>query len=221
MRHRTRSTSKNLLAAPQYNTRQFVALALAMILAVLLIPVGVQAAQVVNAIITDAEGVNQATVDADGDLSVAGNVTVDSTTPVDVTSTDDPGRMAFQRTFFGEWADGNPFASAVFDVPKGKRAVITYVSGNIKLPAGQQLLDLTLSNGAGLDHFFVPTLIATTGRDHFSFSQETTIYAGGAACCSAQVVFTAQRDAFFPTGDFEVSVSGYLIDCSVAACDQG
>jgi hypothetical protein len=219
MRRRTRSTKGNLLPAPENNTRQFVALVLAMILATLLVPVGVQAAQVVEAIITDAEGVNQAAVDAGGNLHVAGEVSLDSSTPVAVTTTDDPGRTDFQTTFFGEWADGNPFASDDFSVPQGKRLVITYVSGNLKLPAGQQLLDLTLSNGAGLDHFFVPTRIATTGRDHYSFSQETTIYVGGAACCSTQVVFTAQRDDFFPTGEFEVSVSGYLIDCSVAPCN--
>jgi len=52
------------------------ALVVAILLAVVLVPVGAQAAQVVSAIITDPGGTNKARVDASGNLQIGGEVTV-------------------------------------------------------------------------------------------------------------------------------------------------
>jgi hypothetical protein len=71
MRLRTRSTRMgDLIGGPRLTTRQVTALVLGLLLAVVLLPFGAQAAQVVSAIITDPGG-NQATVDAQGNLHVA------------------------------------------------------------------------------------------------------------------------------------------------------
>jgi hypothetical protein len=221
MRYRTRPPGKDLLPASANNTRQFVALALAMILAVLLIPVGVQAAQTVNAFITDPGGVNQATVDADGSLSVAGNVTVDSSTPVDVTSADDPARMAFQDDAVVNFAIGSGSAewSAGENIPSGMRLVITHVSGQAFLRSTQKLIDvsLTVSSPGHASHFFIPTHTASGvlgARDLFVFSQDTKIYSD-----SNSISIQLRRDPAFLDAQAVLSISGYLIDCSVAACN--
>ena len=216
MRHRTRSTQRNVLSTPESNTRQFVALALAGILAVLLIPVGVQAAQTVNAFITDPGGVNQAAVDTDGNLSVSGDVTVDSTTPVGVTSADDPGRIAFQRTFGGFISPGAFAVQEGFNVPEGQRLVITHVSGDARLPTGQTLTDVSLQVLAGgvTVHHFVPAFNGTrVAGDEFSFSQDAMIYADGFSS------FVFVRSATTDSADVSLSISGYLIDCSAAPCN--
>ncbi len=62
-RHRAR-TSDPLLAGSTFSTRQVTAMVVAILVAVVLVPVGAQAAQVVSAIITDSGGTNQAHVDA-------------------------------------------------------------------------------------------------------------------------------------------------------------
>jgi hypothetical protein len=80
MRRRTQTTSTQAgLLGPGLTTRQLTALVVAVVLAVVLVPVGAQAAQVVSAIITDPGGTNKATVDAGGNLHVAGGVSVDGT----------------------------------------------------------------------------------------------------------------------------------------------
>jgi hypothetical protein len=212
MRHRTRSTKGNLFLAPQGDTRQFVALVLAMVLAVLLVPVGVQAAQTVNAFITDPGGVNQATVDADGNLSVSGDVTVNDSTPVVVSRADDPGRMAFADSGFTGFEPGDSVAFAFFDVPDGKRLVITYVSGSVLLSTGQVVREIRLVSSLtpphGTVHRFVPI---ETNPGFFVFTQNTTIHADG------EFQFEVHRSPNIGAGNVDVHISGYLIDCLAAA----
>ncbi len=77
MRRRTRSRgTTDLLSGGGFTARQVTALVVAILLAVVLVPVGAQAAQVVSAIITDPGGTNKARVDASGNLQIGGEVTV-------------------------------------------------------------------------------------------------------------------------------------------------
>ena len=205
------------LATGGPTTRQLTALVVAFLLAVALSPVGAQAAQVVNAILTDPGGTNQATVDAGGNLHVAGEVTVDSSTPVTTTSADDPGRMAFQdnKGLLIEAGEANAFVD--FDVPRGKRLVITHFSGTVALPVGQKVTLVALGAEAGglATHRFVPTFTAQINGpfDAFAFSQDTVIYADGSFSVHVQ------RNDLPSSGFASVAVSGYLIDCSVAPCN--
>jgi hypothetical protein len=156
------------LPASGLTGRQLTAIAVAFALAIVLIPVGARAAQLVNAVITDPGGVNKATVDAGGNLHVAGAVTVNSSTPVAVTSADDPGRMAFQA--IRNISMAGALGVAFVDVPTGKRLVITYVSGELILLAGQTArVELQVEGPGAGDHFFVPTLTGTTTFSYFAF----------------------------------------------------
>jgi hypothetical protein len=77
MRRRTRSTNtRDGLVGSGFSTRQLTALVVTVLLAVVLVPVGAQAAQMVSAIITDPGGTNKANVDAGGHLQIGGEVTV-------------------------------------------------------------------------------------------------------------------------------------------------
>lgn len=198
---------------------QVVALAAAFLIAVVLSPVGAQAAQTVSAIITDPDGTNQATVDADGDLQVGGTVGIDSSSPVATTSADDPGRMAFQEGGSLSFVPGQARAQFAIVVPEGKRLVITHVSGDVLLPPGQRPIEISLVVSAGglITHSFVPTFTGTTtfltDSDVFAFSQDTTIYANG------QVNIAVDRNGAVGSASGRAAISGYLIDCSVAPCN--
>jgi hypothetical protein len=170
-------------------------------------------------------------VDANGNLQVGGTVgidpeanfvTVDSSTPVLVTSVDDPGRAEFHvsRAMFHEDGDGG-ISHAFIEVPAGKRLVITFVSGRAVLPGGQKLIDVsmettTVGNANAAVHRFVPSFTGTTTFlgpiDHFVFSQDTQIYADG------RIAIFSERSDDTVSGSVHVSISGYLIDCSVAPC---
>jgi len=84
--------------APRLTAGQLTALVVGLVAALLLAPVGAQAAAgLTDVVITDpADPARQAHVDANGNLRVAGSVRV-ADTPLAVTSADDPGRQVFQR----------------------------------------------------------------------------------------------------------------------------
>ncbi len=217
-KRRRARTSDPLLPGPTFSTRQTTAMVVAILLAVVLVPVGAQAAQVVGAIITDPGGTNKATVDAGGNLHVAGVVTVDSSTPVAITSADDPGRMAFAAHRVVLFSDSDPsLAQATFDIPEGKRLVITYVSGGVLLPTGEKPYEAFLSTrlaGGGADYDFVPTFTGPVqDRDAFAFSQNTVIYA------DQEFVVGVLRGNTVGIGQASFGVSGYLIDCTAAPCN--
>lgn len=157
MRNRARPATGTLFPAPENITRQFVGLALVMIVAVLLIPVGVQAAQTVSAIITDPGGTNQATVDSNGSLSVAGNVTVDSTPPVRIVEAD-----AF------DWIGLNAVQGVTHSFDGGPMFVSTIVA---HLGPGMRELDFRLGEGAGSVRLVLRgPADAASGQQHYNLS---------------------------------------------------
>lgn len=203
MRRRTRSMgTKELVGDSGSAGRQTAFLVLALLIAGLLAPVGAQAAKLVSAVITDPGGVNQAMVDAAGNLHT--------------TSADDPGRMVLQRDVVIPINPGATVGFAEIGVPEGKRLVITHVSGGVSLPTGQEPREIALIAVAGgrAFHFFVPAFTATDAAlDFFAFSQETTIYADD------PVAISVARNAAAGDGRAGVSISGYLVDCSAAPCN--
>jgi len=235
------------LPASGFTTRQVTAMVVAVSLAVVLSPVGARAASLLGVVITDPAGTNKAHVDASGNLQVGGTVNaqqsgnwnvgltggstvgiassantvkVDSGTPVSVSSADDPGREAFQKGIAADIVDGHLFAHGFFTVPAGKRLVIRYVSGKIVLPPGQRAVDvfvITSVNGSLANHFVVPVFTASSsGTDISEFAQETQLYADPGPF---DVEVGADRSDSTGAGTFDIVVSGYLIDCSVAPCN--
>ena len=200
------------------DTGRLALLLIALLVMVALPPAVARAAQTVNAIITDPGGTNQATVDTDGSLHVAGAVTVDPSTPVTTTSADDPGRKAFTTgSQLQGMSVGDLTADRTIDVPPGTRLVITHVSGSASLPAGQTLTLVQLlvfTNGEHAIHYFVPRFTGTlSGSDRYVFSQDTMIYADD------ELEIVLVRSASNSSGSADAGISGYLIDCSVDPCD--
>ncbi len=221
MRPRGQSSgTDDLLPGSTFTARQVTAVVVAVLVATVLLPVGAQAAQLLNVAITDPGGVNQATVDSGGNLHVSGEVTLDSSAPVAVTSADDPEREAFQAEVLITITPGETGGGANIDVPAGKRLVITHLSGEVKLPAGQELIRVVLSTTGGegdvvVVHHFVPTPTGTIGvEDVFAVSQETVIHDDG-----PQFLVSVTRNTNVDTGTAIVAVSGYLVDCSIAPCN--
>lgn len=177
--------------------------------------------------IADATAQNQvAHVDALGNLKVAGSMTLDSSTPVNVavdsstpiptTRVDDPGRRAFQFSGTGQWATLT--VTAPVSVPSGMRLVIKSVSGSAHLPNGQDLLEVDLaiiSPHAGNVPFASPAIVPihtgvdAFGDEHYVFAGETTLYADQ----DFNIGFLRNSDAGL--AEFIFTITGYVIDCSV------
>ncbi|HEV8649976.1 MAG TPA: hypothetical protein VG276_11375 [Actinomycetes bacterium] len=206
--------------APRLTPGQLTALVVGLVAALLLAPVGAQAAaSLADVVITDpADPARQAHVDANGNLRVAGSVRV-ADTPLAVTSADDPGRLAFLRQVILSFRIDSTSATNSFLVPAGKRLVIRYVSADADLPTGQRLIVLGLHTriilGQLVPHHFVPVFTGTIGtRGHFAVAQDTQLYAAP----ETSVFIAAARSGTGGEGTITVSVSGYLIDCAVGAC---
>jgi hypothetical protein len=119
-------------------------------------------------------------------LDGGGNIKVHEQGTVSVVSTDDPARHAF--AFFENDSFGSPKDSHVvsFSVPSGKRLVIESVSINAGLDTGtgQKLVSTAVQahvNGQLEDYIMAPTFTgtSTSGRDLYTVSQATRIYADG------------------------------------------
>ena len=159
---------------------------------------------------------NVADVSADGALEVEGTVTgqvdVGNLPAVqEVTSEDDPGRVAFTQR---RSVTGTSPLEVTFDVPAIKRLVITYVSGSVILPDGADAGYVRFDGEA--HHYFVPTFTSmdpTLGQPLFVFSEDTQIYVDDDF--SAFVAYHGGITGALRL--FDMSVSGYLIDCSRTA----
>jgi hypothetical protein len=149
----------------------------------------------------------------------ANTVKVDSTSPLGVTSTDDPGRAAYQIEQDFQIQEPNQGADIFFEVPVGKRLVIRFVSTSAYLPAGQQLLSGylvdTFVDGVGARYVLSPALTVSSSVDLYTSAQETVIYADG----GTQVRIQTSRSGTTGDASLTVAMSGYLIDCSVAPCN--
>jgi len=183
----------------------------------------------VNAIVTDPTNpAFQAHVDSSGNLQVGGTVginpaanavTVDSATPVSVTSLDDPGRTPFQAFTVGAFVSG--VATGALTVPTGKRLVIQYVSMQLNLPSTDSPVDVSIATTqgcCGLKHRLVPFRLGTDANGvHYNVAQDLTLYAEGRLGVSFEV--DDAKGITSSAFEFFAFISGYLIDCTVAPCN--
>jgi hypothetical protein len=213
-----------------FSARQIMTMVVALSLTFVLLQFGTAAAVTfVNAIVTDPTNPSfQAHVDSSGNLQVGGTVginptsnvvTVNSATPVSVTSLDDPGRNPFQAFSGGGFVSG--VATGGFTVPTGKRLVIQYVSMQINLPPTDSLVDISIGTQqgcCGLKHRLVPFRLGTDANGvHYEVGQDLTLYAEGRVGVTFEV--DDAKGISSSAYEFFAFVSGYLIDCTVAPCN--
>jgi hypothetical protein len=137
--------------------RQLTTIAVAFALAIVLVPVGAKAAALINTVITDPGGVNKATVGADGNLHVSGNVSVANTPSVAASQSGDwsvglaagtvvgsmPG-LPFQKLVAAADLDAIRLLVPITGIPDGKQLLVTHISGDLtcSLDEGQAFADL-------------------------------------------------------------------------------
>jgi hypothetical protein len=216
-----------LLAGGSFSPRQITAIVLAVLLTVVLYPVGARAMALINVLITDPTNTaNQAHVDGNGSLQVAGNVGLTGTPTVGLDPTanvvrdaDEPARQVFQTTVHPTLVNNASSGSDAFTVPRGKRLAIQFVSAEVALPTGQSPEELvvdTTVNGVFAGHVFAPTFTATLGgsSDRFVLSQETSIYADPGTTVTVELF----RNSSSGNDAAAVSLSGHLVSCLAAPC---
>jgi hypothetical protein len=139
---------------------------------------------------------------------------VDAAGNLATTSTDDPGREVYQAE--DTQVFGGPGSNLSFDVPEGKRLVITHISAELDhTGATSAVLVANLFDSEGhnsANHFFLYEQYA--GRPVFFASEETTIFTD-----HGFVLATGFSGDQALGSRFTASVSGYLIDCTVAPCN--
>ena len=138
------------------------------------------------------------------------------TSPVNVT---DPGRIAYQSTVFPTGCSGNFQCFADFPaVPAGHRLVIQHIGGFVSLTAQPTSTDVFIEDNATANTFgafFVPSNPVGGGFAGL-FDQAVLEYvdAGDFAIVEVDV----QGNSVFNTGTQEVTLTGYVLDCSAAPC---
>lgn len=165
-----------------------------------------------------------ATQHVDGTVGIdssANTVRIDRGQTVPVTSSDDAYRQAYARTFNFNISEGSTNFWADASVPTGSRLVVTSVSGAIYMPAGAHptsvfLRDTTGSSTQWKFHYFVPQSVGHddwTDRDVFAVSTETMIPVTSEFGQFEVGVF---KSAPAGTAQVQLTVAGYLIDCSAS-----
>jgi hypothetical protein len=191
-------------------------------IAVVAVPVGATAAQLLNVTITDPEGTNQASVDTDGDLHVeVGNTSL----PVQFQGTGrfehvpaEPFRM---KGIIGLEV-GESFDGTKVQVPAGKMFVAEHVAAIVNVPPGQKAeisIGVTEANKlyvyTPILHYQVTTSFSSSPDDLLHANEEITIYAGAAG--PAEVEFGCIRmdpGSSSPSGFAicDILLTGYLVD---------
>ena len=118
----------------------------------------------------------------------------------------------FQTTVEIKLPSGTEGQNGSFHVPKGKRLVLDFASGEAFLPAGQKAVFSVITSLAGqptgISHYLASTTLGTFGAaEYFGAGQIVRLYADPGTV----VMLRVDRDA--PTGDglARMSVSGELV----------
>lgn len=132
--------------------------------------------------------------------------------PTSIRDVDNPARNPFQAAVEITMPNGTGGENAVVVVPKGKRLVIEYLSGDASLPAGQKCLFsvATFVNGqtTGTWHYLASGPVGKFGPfDCFRTGQVVRLYADP----GTQVQLRADRDIPDGKGVARMSLSGYLV----------
>ena len=134
-----------------------------------------------------------------------------------VRDAENAGRQSFQFSGIVTDIAARPDDSAivVFTVPRGKRAVIKFVSVEASLPDGQAIACVETTVGDSHGMYAVPLSLQGTFRraaggrtDVFVAGQEVQYYADG----GTDVIFEIARNSTRGSGDATVTLAGYYVD---------
>lgn len=151
--------------------------------------------------------------------TVQANVSFPSSLPMH--NLDDPGRIPYQSSadMTGKCPTGPSLGCFFFfaSVPSEHRLVAQHVSGIIQ--AGNLSVSVSLGSGgvAGTASIFFPPLNTSAGVSEFD--QQVLVYFDQNQLPQIEVT-TGSSSGFAPTPSLQrISLTGYLLDCSAAACE--
>jgi hypothetical protein len=143
--------------------------------------------------------------------------------PVPVTSSDDPARQAFAFFDNDTMPADDPQHNVSFTVPAGKRLVIESVSGRAGFAtATEELVSVTLQARVndGLQSVSLPAVFqgrspVATDPYLWAATDLVKIYADGG---TDVLIFWTRNTSSAAEANLNISVQGYLIDCTAAPC---
>lgn len=148
------------------------------------------------------------------------NIANAATQPILNSSIDDPGRTPFQQQITSDQCSGATTCFFTFrSVPSGHRLVVQHVSGGIEYSGTPNFIAVSLftpNSGVPLSQFFAP-LVVTTGLS--VFDQPVLAYIDPPLISG--VFFGIRVDlgpGRFTNGQSVMTMSGYMLDCTVAPC---
>jgi len=130
-----------------------------------------------------------------------------------VCDVDSPAKQPFQAAVEINLPAGTGGQNGFVTVPKGKRLVIEYASGEGFLPAGQKCLFSVITSLAGqatgTRHYLDSDALGKFGApDYFRAGQVVRLYADS----GTTVMLRADRDIAAGDGLVRMSISGHLVD---------
>ena len=137
-----------------------------------------------------------------------------ASTPLPVNSINDPGRVPYQATSTQLLPSqtGGTLTFVFAAVPSNHRLVIQHVSGYLAVASGSTsagIIGVAAGNTTAVSNFFSPTLSGLNAFDapilaivDQGLQPEVTVYVPTWPAASTELI----------------TLSGYMIDCSVAAC---
>ncbi|MBZ5728289.1 MAG: hypothetical protein LAP87_25300 [Acidobacteriia bacterium] len=130
-----------------------------------------------------------------------------------VCDVDSPARQPFQAAVEIKLPNGTGGQNGFVVVPKGKRLVIEYASGEAFLPTGQKGLFSVITSLAGQTtgtrHYLDSDALGKFGApDYFRAGQVVRLYADQ----GTTVMLRADRDIATGDGLARMSISGHLVD---------
>jgi hypothetical protein len=158
---------------------------------------------------------NSPTVQLSGTPTV--NVTNPAAAPLYFVNVNDPGRIPYQSQVL-------QVCSAVVDctiqfgmVPAGHRLVIQHVSGFLTFTTPPTSVEVIPSAGSAYTPFFAPAsqAVGLPGAGISLFDQAVQLYGDGGSNLSLDIRLVG---ATFYSNSQELTLSGYLLDCTAAPC---
>ena len=121
-----------------------------------------------------------------------------------------PATSAFQGRIQGNWADGAGIANGTLTIPAGKRLVVEFITVTASLVLGQTIVDSFLNST--LDGNLIQHRIAVNSNPSFPTSPFTHVIDKPVRIYADALGATIARSPASGGADFEIIVSGYLVD---------
>lgn len=155
---------------------------------------------------------------------VPANVVNPATSPALTSSTDDPGRIAYQSAGQINCASNVGPCEATFSVvPSNHRLVIEHVSGAIAVSSNPGSIEVILSQnvfGPTPSSTFIVTSLFTFGSvsrvGEFPFDQPVLVYFDAGQTPAVQVLTAVSNSIINYNGG--ITLTGYLLDCTANPC---